>query len=185
MKASPQSICHKKKRVCVCVCDCTVGSLTSLLCVFMFVSLCNYAHSSAHSSDSCRFCQVDIQELAINNSARFVWPARSSARWWEGHLNLTRGVGLGGWGCVGGGRRSRRVWAPVCTIWQGVRRGCIIGGGDHLQKTVKVFNLDALVSQLHDSTLRLLSRFFNLENFQKLARDSKPGKKTAWAQRTN
>ena len=133
-KGSPHSMW---KKTCVCLCDFTVGSLTSFLCVSMFVSLCNYAHSSAHSSDSCRFCQVDIQKLAVNNS-RFVWPARSSTRWWGGHLNLTR-EGRGGEGGALG------VWAPVCTIWQGVRRGCIIRGGDHLQKTVEAFNLDALV----------------------------------------
>lgn len=74
-------------------------------CVFMSVSLCNYSHSSAHSSDSCRFCQVDIQELAINNSARFVWPARSSARRWGGHLNLTRGETV----VVGGGCRQLKA----------------------------------------------------------------------------
>lgn len=81
MKASPRSIYHKKNtvRVCVCVSDCTVASLASFLCVFMSVSLCNYSHSSPHNSYSCRFCQVDIQALVINNSVRFVWPARRSA----------------------------------------------------------------------------------------------------------
>lgn len=69
-----------KKTACVFVSLITLlHLLQSFLCVFMSACLCNYSYSPTHNSDSCRFCQAGIQELVINNSVRFVWPAERSA----------------------------------------------------------------------------------------------------------
>lgn len=120
MKASPQSSYHKIKKSCVCVC--VFVSLIALLhllqvrpppllslrvCVFMSVSLCNYSHFSPQNSHSCRFCQVDIGALVINNSVRFVWPPLGALACFEGgHLNLVKRRGRRGRRAAGGGKKK-------------------------------------------------------------------------------
>lgn len=103
------------KNTFVCLCVIVPLDRSQAFCVFMSVSLCNYSHSSAHSSDSCRFCQVDIQELAINNSARFVWSLELGAPLGRASESHTGG---GGKKCRQhkGGKGALGVWALVCTI---------------------------------------------------------------------
>lgn len=108
----------KKHSVCVLV------ACFWCVCVFTSVSLCNYSHCSPHGGCySCRFvffCQVDIQALAINKSSLSDLCLFGSACFQGGHgEKKKKETRTGTWEMV-------LESGLVSTIWQGVRRGCII-----------------------------------------------------------
>lgn len=61
-----------------------------------------------------------------------------------------------------------RVWALVSTVWQGVKRGCIIRERererDHLLKYQSSLTLMLQVSQLHDRVSKKIRLDDDLEN---------------------
>ncbi|TKS86083.1 hypothetical protein D9C73_019259 [Collichthys lucidus] len=119
MKASPRCVCPKKtQHVCVCcmflVCV-RVCSRPSV-CVITLIALLTAAVIPAGFFF---FCQVDIQALAINKSSLSDLCLFGSACFQGGHGEKKKETRTGTWEMV-------LESGLVSTVWQGVRRGCII-----------------------------------------------------------